>query len=187
MIRKRPHREPSRGVEGPRRRVLLGVVSAIVVVFVAATLVVLVWPPLGPVRKADAILSLNGPNENLREAEALSLVKRGYGRVLLFSQGRSEYRCPVQKGLKVVCFEPNPGRTIGEAEWAGRYARQHHLHSLLVVAAQTQAVRALLLVGRCFGGTIDVVAVDTPKWSLPYDVLYGWGSLGRAVFVDRHC
>jgi len=151
------------------------------------TVVVLVWPPLGGPEKADAILSLNGPNENLREAEAISLAKRGYAPLLLFSQGRSDYGCPVLHQVKVVCFAPNPGRTVGEAEWAGRYAKQHHLHSLLVVAGQTQAVRALLLVGRCFDGDIHVIGVDTPKRSLPYDIVYGWGSLGRALIIDRHC
>jgi len=163
------------------------VVAALALTFIAATVLVLLWPPLGSPRGADAIVSLNGPSENLREAEAISLARRGYAPLVLFSQGRSDSTCPALHQVKVVCFEPNPGRTVGEAEWTGRYAEAHHLRSLLVVAGQTQAVRALLLMGRCFSGTIHVVGVDMPKRSLPYDVVYGWGSLGRALLVDRHC
>lgn len=161
--------------------------AVVLATFIAATLLLFVWPPLGRPQRSDAIVSLNGPNEHLREAEAVSLAERGYAPLLLFSQGRSDYRCPVLRHVRVVCFVPDPGRTIGEAEWTGRYAEAHHLKSLLVVAGQTQAVRALLLMGRCFAGTVHVVGVHTPRRSLPYDIIYGWGSLGRALFVDRHC
>lgn len=174
----------------PRRRRRVALVAATLLgLFVASTLSVLVWPPLGSPVKADAILSLNGPSEGLREAEALSLLRRGYAPILLFSQGRSDYPCPVvhDKGVEVVCFAPNPGRTVGEAEWFARYARRRGLHSVLVVAGRTQAVRALLIVGRCFDGDIHVVSVDTPPSRLPYDIVYGWGALGKALFVDRHC
>lgn len=158
-----------------------------VAVFVVTTLLVLVWPPLGAPHKADAIVSLNGPSENLREDEAVSLADRGFAPLVLFSQGKSDYSCPVLHRVRIVCFAPNPGRTVGEAEWVGSYARQHHLKSLLVVAGQTQALRALLLMSRCFAGNVYVVGVDTPKRALPYDIAYGWGALGKALFVDRHC
>lgn len=170
-----------------RWRWALTIVAGLVVLFIVATALLFVWPPLGGPRKADAIVSLNGAHENLREDEALSLARRGYAPTLLFSQGRSDTTCPVVPRVMVVCFVPNPGRTIGEAEWAANYARRHHLRSLLVVAGQTQAVRALLLVGRCFHGDLHVVGVDGPKRSLPYDIAYGWGALGKALVVDRHC
>lgn len=185
----RSRRRPSRGMRplAGRRHRIVAVVAVALAVFVAATLLVLVWPPLGGPQRADAIVSLNGPEESRRRAEAVSLAARGYAPVLLFSQGRSETRCPVLRRIKVVCFVPNPGRTVGEAEWVGRYARRHHLKSLLVVAGQTQTLRALLLMGRCFDGTIHAVGVRAPTASLPYDIVYGWGSLGRALLLDRHC
>lgn len=184
-----PRRE---GVTCPRRRTrrlwrLPAALATVLVLFVAATLLVLVWPPLGPPHAASAIVSLNGPSEKLREEEAVSLAKRGYAPLFLFSQGRSEYTCPVLHRVKVVCFAPNPGRTVGEAEWVGRYAKQHHLRSLLVVAGRTQAARALLLMHRCFRGRIYVVGVDTPTRSLPHDIAYGWGALGKALLIDRQC
>lgn len=161
----------------------------LLLLLVTATLSVLVWPPLGSPQKADAILSLNGPSEPLREGEALSLLERGYAPVLLFSEGGPGYPCPVvhQGDRRVVCFVPTPKRTVGEAEWFGRYAHEHRLHSVLVVAGRTQAVRALLLVARCFDGDVHVVGVDTPRRTLGYDILYGWGALGKALLVDRHC
>lgn len=186
MIRKPSTRRRARG----RRRLWWRVVALLVALFVAATLSVFVWPPLGAPRRADAILSLNGPGEAQRRAEALSLARRGYAPVLLFSLGRANATpCPrasQASEVKLVCFVPDPGRTVGEVRFAARYARAHHLHSLLVVAAQAQAVRALLLTDRCFGGAVHVVGVDLPLRSQPYQVIYGWGAMGRAL-IDRRC
>lgn len=170
-----------------RRRRLLIALAVLAAIWCAATLNVLVWPPLGSPRAADAIVSLNGPDEDLRQDEALSLAKRGYAPLLLFSVGDSGGGCPVLHQVKVVCFVPHPGRTVGEAEWVGTYAARHNLRSLLVVAGRTQAVRARLIVGRCYPGRIQVVGVDTPARSLPYDIAYGWAALGKALFVDRSC
>lgn len=161
--------------------------AVLLALFVAATALVIVWPPLGGPHPADAIVSLNGPYENLRRDEAVSLAKRGYAPVLIFSKGRSGSSCPDLPQVKVVCFVPDPGRTIGEAEFASRYAAEHDYRSLLVVAGQGQALRALLLVNRCFEGTVHVVGVDGPLSGLPYQIAYGWGSLGRALLFDRSC
>jgi hypothetical protein len=166
---------------------LLGVAIA-VVLFIIASGLLFVWPPTDRPTHADAILSLNGRNEPAREALAVSLAERGYAPVLLFSQGVSHTtRCPIVPKVRVVCFEATPGRTVGEVEFAARYARAMGWHHLIVVPGRAQSVRARLLMGRCFSGSVTVVAAPIKNSQAFYEVAYEWGALGKALFVDRHC
>jgi hypothetical protein len=165
----------------------LGVGVALVLFFIASA-VLFVWPPTDRPSHADAILSLNGRDETAREALAISLAERGFAPVLLFSQGNSyNTPCPTVPRVQVVCFEPVPGRTVGEAEFAARYARARGWRHLIVVAARSQSVRARLLTGRCFSGSVTMVAAPVQSSQLLHDVAYEWGALGKALFVDRHC
>ena len=106
--------------------------AAAVAVFVIASAVLFVWPPTDKPTATDAILSLDGRNESVREALAISSGGAGYAPVLLFSQGNSYTTpCPVVPHIRVVCFEASPGRTIGEVEFAARYARARGWHRLM--------------------------------------------------------
>jgi hypothetical protein len=166
---------------------LLGLALALVL-FITASGVLFVWPPTDRPTHADAILSLNGRNETAREALAISLAERGYAPVLLFSQGNSYTTpCPVVPHVRVVCFQPSPGRTVGEAEFAARYARARGWRHLIVVASRAQSIRARLLMGRCLSGSITMVTAPVKTSQVVYEVAYEWGALGKALFVDRHC
>lgn len=176
-----------RGRHQRGRRWLL-VVAPLLAIFLVASGALFVWPAHDEPQRADGLLSLDGPGEQVRERTAISLVERGYAPVLLFSQGA--YRstpCPTVPHVRVVCFLPVPGRTVGEVEFAARYARQHGWHSLIVVAGHEQTTRAKLLMGRCFSGRIIVVAAPVRWLQLPYDVVYEWGALLRAVLFNRSC
>jgi hypothetical protein len=166
----------------------LGAVVLVVVVFLAATLRLIVFPTEDQPRHADAIVSFNGSNEGMREALAESLGKKGYAPVLLFSQGGSvaDTWCPKVSGVSVVCFVDKSGNTRGEAEWVGRYADRHHWHTLLLVPGRGQATRARLLTGRCFSGQLVVVPAAEPRPPLS-TILHEWGGLFDAVFVHRSC
>ncbi len=165
-----------------------GATAVTVALFVVASSVLFVWPPTDHPTHADAILSLNGRNETAREAVAISLAERGYARVLLFSQGNAyNTPCPIVPRVQVVCFEPTPGRTVGEVEFAAGYARARGWHHLIVVASRPQSLRARLLTGRCFSGSVTVMAAPVTTSQLPYEVAYEWGALGKALFVDRRC
>jgi hypothetical protein len=154
----------------------------------AALLCVLfVWPTAGPPRPADGILTLNGTDEQARESKAISLAEHGYAPVLLFSQGKSNTSCPTVPRIQVVCFVPSPGRTVGEVEWAARYARAHGWRSIIVVATRPQATRAEILMRRCFSGRVETASASVPLVQLPYDIGYESGALLRALLVDRHC
>jgi len=171
-----------------RRRMLrsLGIVIAL---FVVATLALLVRPPTNLPRHVDGILSLNGGNEEAREALAVSLAGNGYAQVLLFSQGSSgnDTPCPKVPRVSVVCFVDVTNNTRGEARWAGAYAERHHWHSLLIVPGLVQATRARLLTERCFSGQVVVVPASVPLLELPYDIFHEWGGLIEALFIDRGC
>ena len=170
-----------------KRWVLLGL-GVLLTLFIVASSILFVWPPTDQPRHADAILSLNGRNEGAREATAISLAERGYAPVLLFSQGNSYTTpCPKVPQVEVKCFEPVPGRTVGEVEWAARYAREQGWHSLIVVPGRAQSVRARVLLERCFSGSVTVVPAPVKTSQLPYEVVYEWGALGRALLFDRHC
>lgn len=153
-----------------------------------ASSLLFIWPASDQPQRVDAVVSLDGSAEAAREGTAISLVKHGYAPVLLFSQGAFRLTpCPKVRGTTVVCFVPVPGRTVGEVEWVSRYARKHGWHSLMIVPGRAQVTRARLLMERCFSGHVLVVPAPVPLWELPFQVLYEWGALVKALVIDRKC
>lgn len=171
-----------------RRRMALAAACATLTAFVATSFALFIWPATDAPRHVDAVLVLDGPNEAAREHTAFRLVEQGYAPVLLFSQGRYHSTpCPVLRKVDVVCFVPSPGRTVGEIAFAERYAHAHGWETLMVVAGHEQATRARLLLQRCFPGRALVVPAPIRVLTLPYDVLYEWGALAKALLIDRGC
>lgn len=164
------------------------VVGALLGSYVALSCALFVWPTADAPRRVDAVVSLDGPGEAARERLAVSLVERGIAPVLVFSQGAYHSTpCPVVPRVKVICFTPVPGRTVGEVEFAARLARGHHWGSLLVVPGHEQATRARLLMRRCFTGRVLVTPAPLSVASLPYEVLYESAALAKALVWDRRC
>ena len=89
--------------------------------------------------------------------------------------------------MRLVCFQPDPADTRGEAEYIGRLAVREHWGSLVVVATPEQDIRARLIVGRCYPGTLFVVTAPVPWQQLPYQVAYGWAALVKALVLQRSC
>ena len=171
-----------------RRHPLIAGLVLVIVVFLVASSVLFVWPATDQPRHVDAILILEGDNEAARESTAISLAKRGYAPVLLFSQGNSDGpACPRVPRVSVVCFVPQPAQTIGEVRFAAAYARLHGTHSLMVVAGRTQITRARLLVERCFSGQSVMIPAPVQLTYLPYEIVYEWGALTKAVLLNEHC
>jgi uncharacterized SAM-binding protein YcdF (DUF218 family) len=162
-------------------------IALVFVAFLTASAVLFVFPTTDQPRPVDAILSLNGTDESARESRAIVLAEEGYAPVLLFSEGGSPSPCPRVRGVRVVCFIPVPGRTVGEVRFAADYARRHGWHSLMVVPGRAQATRARLLLERCFSGRVVVVPASFQLTRFPFEVLYEWAALGKALFVDRSC
>jgi uncharacterized SAM-binding protein YcdF (DUF218 family) len=147
-----------------------------------------VWPATGMPARVDAIVMLAGPGD--RMPVALRLAREHRAPVLVISQGQHGYGgpCPpATPSVKLICFDPNPGNTRGEAEFAGQLAKKYHWNSMVLVTTRAQDTRARILVGRCFGGQVYVVTGSLPLGSWPYQVAYEWGALFKALVLYRYC
>ena len=131
---------------------------------------------------------LAGPGNRL--PVALELARQHRAPVLAVSRGWQGYGGPCPQpvpGVKLICFDPDPGTTRGEAEAVARLARQFHWSSVVLVATRTQDTRARIIVKRCFSGSVYVVTAPLPVSSWPYQIAYGWGALLKALVVNRAC
>jgi DUF218 domain len=182
-----------RGEPGPRRkfsrwRRVLAATAVVLLVFGGVTARLFVWPAIGMPARVSAIVMLAGPGDRL--AVALDLARQHRAPVLVVSRGQHGYGgpCPpATPGVKLICFDPDPGNTRGEAEFAGRLARKYHWTSIVLVTSRSQDTRARIVAGRCFGGRVYVVTGPLPLRQWPYEIAYGWGALVKALVVDRGC
>ena len=156
--------------------------------FVLVTARLFVWPALGMPTHVSAIVLLAGPGDRLSVAERLAREHRAP--LLVISQGQHGYggQCPTPTpGVKLICFDPDPGNTRGEAEFAGRLAKKYHWTSVVLVTTRAQDTRARILAGRCFDGSVFAVAGSLPLGDWPYQIAYEWGALFKAVVLYRSC
>jgi hypothetical protein len=133
---------------------------------------------------------LNGPGDRLDTALELGWARRAP--MLVISRGTEYWGhgsvcAPKIPGVTVICFDPDPSTTRGEAEFLGRLARQYHWHSVMLVTTRAQDTRARLRVGRCFGGAVYVVTAPLPLSSWPYEIAYEWGALAKALVLQTAC
>jgi len=178
-------RKPRRGW---RRAFIAAMVP--IALFALATARLLVWPAQGMPARADAIVILAGPGDRDRLAVAVQLAKERRAPVLVVSRGWEGYAgpcLPAQPGVKVICFDPNPGNTRGEAEFAGKLAKRYGWHSVVLVTTRAQDTRARILMRRCYGGSIYVSTASLPWDDWPYQIAYGWGALFKALVLYRAC
>lgn len=189
-----PTPDGSLAVAGQRHRLSRGwrrVLTAVLVVVLALAAVtawLLVWPAQGMPARVSAIVMLAGPGDRL--PVALRLAGEHRAPVLVISQGSHGYGgpCPARPpGLKLICFDPSPPDTRGEAEFVGRLAKRYGWTSVVLVTSRPQATRARMLLERCFGGPVYVATAPLPAGSWPYQIAYGWGALVKALAVDRTC
>ena len=89
--------------------------------------------------------------------------------------------------VKVICFDPNPGNTRGEAEFVGKLAKLYGWHSVVLVTTPTQDTRARILMRRCYGGSIYAVTAPLAWDDWPYQIAYGWAALFKALILYRAC
>ena len=170
-----------------RRRVFAAIV-AVVVAFAAVTARLFVWPAQGMPATVDAIVMLAGPGDRL--PVALQLAREHRAPVLVVSRGWEGYGGPCPQpipGVRLICFDPDPGTTRGEAEAVSRLAKRFRWRSLVLVTTKTQDTRARIIVERCFSGSTYVITAPLPLSSWPYEIAYQWAALGKALVVDRAC
>jgi uncharacterized SAM-binding protein YcdF (DUF218 family) len=175
---------------GSRRRKFLAIVAVLVVVFAAATVRLFVRPDQGMPPRVSAIVMLNGPGDRLDAALRLAWQHRAP--FVVISRGSPAFGhgsdcAPQIPREKIICFDPNPSTTKGEAEFIGRLARQYRWNSLVLVTSTPQDSRARLRMERCFAGPVYVVTVSPSLSSWPYEIAYEWAATVKAVVFQRAC
>lgn len=89
--------------------------------------------------------------------------------------------------VTLICFNPTPPTTQGEAQFVGRLAKKYRWKSIAVVAIITQDSRARLRVERCFPGQVYVVTAPIRLSIWPYQISYEWAALVKALVFQRDC
>lgn len=151
-----------------------------------------------PLRHVDAVVVLGGDNDG-REAYGMRLVEAGYADTLVvsnpypFHKGsdqdrRTELRRLCRSStsdIKVVCFEPEPATTEGEARFVSKIAESRGWTSVVVISWRYHIVRARYIFGQCYPG--DVVMRSVPRsydrsagdWTQVF--AYQYAAFGKAI------
>ncbi len=177
------------------RRLIL-VLAVLVGAWLAACLFLFVWPRAdAPPDRADAVVVLSG-DRNVRLDPGVRLVERGVAPVLVVSGALQDPRWLKARQLcrrgrvaeaKVICFEPVPFSTRGEARAIGRLAREHGWHRVVIVTSTFHVSRARILVRRCYRGSLWTVGTPTTWWRLPEEWAFETGKLAVQLTAERGC
>ncbi len=175
-------------------RLLVKVLVALVLAWLLACLLVVAEPTVNKPVRSDAILVLGPPLVDGRLDEALRLADEHYAGTVVISIGWAKGRQRVaacaddNPAYRVICFQPDPTTTRGEAEQLGSLARAHGWHSVLVVTSKYHVSRARLIVQRCMPGTVRMIAAPGKQslgdWA--YQFAYQTGGFVKA-FLHRSC
>jgi uncharacterized SAM-binding protein YcdF (DUF218 family) len=163
-------------------------VTVLVVIFVAATGRLFIWPAQGMPARVDAIVVLGGPGDRL--GKGLALAEQDRTPVLAISEGLEvpPSLCrPRSQAPRVICFQPEQLTTQGEAEAAGRLARQYGWQSIALVTTPDQDTRARIRFERCYDGGLYVVTTPLPASRWPYQIAYQWAATAKALVLQRSC
>jgi hypothetical protein len=186
--------ERDRGEPRGHRRIRWRYVAVAMTILLAgfgfATARMFLWPQPGMPARVDAIVMLNGPGDRLHTTLALAWAHRAPVVVIARGShywGHGSVCAPKIRGVRFICFDPDPSTTRGEAEFAGRLARRYGWHSIAVVATTPQDTRARLRLDRCFAGRIYVINTAIPLSAWPAAIAYEWAAMLKAEFLQRSC
>jgi hypothetical protein len=169
------------------RKILIALAAALIAVS-AATARLFVWPAEGMPTHVSAIVMLDSPGGVL--SVAVRLAEQHRAPFLVVSRGTPAAHDPCPRPIprvKLICFNPRPATTQGEAEFVGRLASKYHWQSVALVAITPQDSRARLRVERCFAGPVYVVTAPIAASSWPYQIAYEWAALLKAIIIQRGC
>jgi hypothetical protein len=176
--------------QGNYRRKVAAVLAVGVIAVGAATARLFIWPDRGMPARVSAIVMLNGPGDRLDTALDLAWQHRAPFVVISRGSrywGHGSLCAPRIPRVKVICFDPNPAHTRGEAEFVGRLARKYRWQSVALVTTTPQDSRARLRVERCFAGPVYVMTAPLSLSAWPYQIAYEWGALVKALIFEPSC
>lgn len=139
-------------------------VSWFFVVWLCLGVFLFVVPARDKPEQADVVLVLAPAYDRLAVAE--QLMDEGYAKTLAVSSPPNDERksapaiCHEARSYTVVCFDPVPVTTQGEAQALQRLAAVHGWRSANVVTSQYHVTRARVLLERCYEGEVFIV----PHW-----------------------
>lgn len=172
-----------------RWRWIAAAAIVLVAAFSAATARLFIWPPTGMPGRVDAIVVLGGQGGRLDRG--LNLAGSKGSRFLVLSEGLPwipSWLCGDHLGkVTVICFQPEPDTTQGEAETTARLAKRYGWHSIALLTTPDQIVRAEIRFRRCFPGEVSGVTTPLPRGQWPYTIAYQWVATAKAEFVNRQC
>jgi uncharacterized SAM-binding protein YcdF (DUF218 family) len=181
--------KPPSELKSRRWRIVPAAVFVFIVAFCTATALLFVFPTEGAPARVDAIVVLGGSGNRLDLG--LQLAREDRAPYLVLSMGLPWLPpgiCTQDVGAaKVICFQPNPDTTQGEAEGASVLAKQHNWSSLLVVSTRDQVWRAHLRFQRCSSGHIYGLGSPLSVGQWPMAIVYQWGATIKAELFQRSC
>ena len=177
-------------------RRLLAALAVLIVAWLIACAVFFVWPRVdAPPARADAVVVLSG-DRNVRLDPGVRLVGRDVAPVLVISGALQDPHWPKAQRLcrlgrvaeaRVICFDPVPFSTRGEARAIGRLAREHGWHRIVIVTSTFHLTRARMVVHRCYRGRLWAVGTPTKWWRLPEEWVFETGKLAVQLTSERGC
>ena len=172
-----------------RWRAAAGAVLGVFFAFCAVSAWLFVFPSTGMPARVGAIVVLGGDGDRLDRG--LQLAGDGRAPYLVLSRGLPWIPPGLCQGrvgqAQVICFQPDPDTTQGEARGASQLARQYGWKSMVLVTTQDQVWRAHLRFQRCYSGRIYGVALPVSLGHWPYAIAYQWAGTLKAETNQRGC
>ena len=162
--------------------------------WVGASLYLFVWHPSDPPGHADAVVVLSGGRDS-RLDPAIRLVEHHVAPLLVISGAGYDPRWRTARrlcahgahGYRVLCFDPKPYSTRGEAEAIAALARAHGWRRVDVVTSRYHIFRAGILVRRCYHGHVATIGTPVSAGTYAVAVFTEWAKLLVQLTVERSC
>lgn len=195
---------PPTEATAPRRKMplLLRALTAtmgLVIVWAIAGIFLYVAPPDDEPANADVLFVLGPPDRRIGYAE--ELMQQGYAPTLAVSSpvgkdGRYEAAiCTAHRSYRIICFNPDPFTTQGEARALKDLSNKYGWKSANVLTAQFHVTRSRVLIGRCYTGGLHMVAdrrglplfsASNPTYSWAYQYVYQTAAFVK-VAIHPNC
>ena len=164
------------------------IVVVLLGILVAATVRLFVWPATSPPTRADVVVVFGARNSE-RLPEAIRLLEAGFASVLVVMTPPEDRAICRDRVRDVICLEPNPFTTRGEARAFAALAAERRWRSALLVTSRHHVTRARLLLERCFDGVVHVTPTD-PRQGFGRRlerIGHEWAALIDALAFARGC
>ncbi|WP_062388007.1 YdcF family protein [Demequina iriomotensis] len=146
-------------------------------------------------RDVDAVYVI-GPPTDERIALAEGMVRDGLADTLVVSLGEDPVErsqrpaavraCEEPQDFAVLCSEPDPFATRGEARWLRDLADEHGWDAVAVVTTTPHLTRTRVIMERCWDG--DLAYIDSEErlwpWQWAYQYAYQTAAFAKVAAQD---